>query len=86
MASTRNVVTMPYVDDVKSLLNGPLGIKGQTSINLCRNTTWHDLQDLLAELNQQTVERGIDLLLLGASLLLAILNGNVHQPGIFGLL
>lgn len=75
-----------YVDDVKSLLDGALGVVGERGINLSRDTAGNNLQDLLAELDQQTVKGSLNLSLLGAALLLRVVDGNVDQLGILGLL
>lgn len=44
------------------------------------------MQDLLSELNQETVESGIDLLLDGLAVVLSVCNSYVHELGVFWLL
>jgi hypothetical protein len=75
-----------YLDDVQSLVNRGLGVEGKPGVNLCGNLAGDDLEDLLAELDEETVEGSIDLLLLGATVLLSIVDGLVDQLGIVGLL
>lgn len=50
------------LNDVKSLVDGSLGVEGEPSINFRGDLSGDDLQDLLSELNQQTVEGEVDLL------------------------
>lgn len=71
---------------MKSLVNRGLGVEGETSINLSRDLAGDDLQDLLAELNEETVKSGVDLLVDGAALILARSDGGVDEAGVFGLL
>lgn len=75
-----------YLDDVQGLVDGDLGIVGETGIDLSRHLSGDDLENLLAELDEETVEGGVDLLVEGLALLLAVLDGGIDQRGIFGLL
>jgi hypothetical protein len=52
-----------YLDDVKSLVNRGLGVEGETSINFGGNLSGDDVKDFPAELNEETVEGSIDLLI-----------------------
>lgn len=52
-----------YLDDVKSLVNRGLGVEGETSIDFGGNLSGDNLKDLLAELNEETVNGSIDLLI-----------------------
>ena len=61
MQGCRNL-SQTYFDDVKSLVNGSLGIKGEASIDFGRDFARNDLEDLLAELDQKTIEGGVNLL------------------------
>jgi hypothetical protein len=71
---------------VQSLVNGGLGVEREASVNLGRNLSGDDLENLLAELDEQVVEGGVDLSVNVTALLLTLLNGSVDQAGIFGLL
>jgi hypothetical protein len=53
---------------VAGLLNRFLSVEGEACINLSRDLAGHDLEDLLAELNQETVQGGINLLVNAAAL------------------
>lgn len=71
---------------MKSLVNRGLGVERETSIDLSRNLAGDDIKDLLAKLNQETVEGGVDLLVEGETLLLSGSDGGVNKAGVFGLL
>jgi hypothetical protein len=75
-----------YVNDVKGLVDGALGGEREGSINFGGNLAGDNGQDLLAELDQEAVEGGINLLLNGGSVLLAVCHSHIHQLGVFGLL
>ena len=68
-----------YLNNVKGLVNRSLSIEGETGINLSRDLAWDDLQDLLSELNKQTVKSGIDLVVDRASVLLSVLDGRIDE-------
>jgi len=51
-----------YPDDVTSLLHRLLYIEGEACINFGRDFAGDNLQDLLAELDQKSIESGFDLL------------------------
>lgn len=74
------------LDDVQGLVNGGLGVKGQLGVNLSRDLAGDDLQDLLAELDEETVQGSVDLLVDSLALLLAVGNSRVNEGGILGLL
>lgn len=57
-----------YLDEVQGLVNGGLGVKGEASIDLGGDLAGNDLKNLLAKLNQKTVEGGVNLLINGAAL------------------
>lgn len=59
----------PYLDDVKGLVDGGLGVEREAGIDLRGDLSGDDLEDLLSELNQEVVQGGIDLLLDSLSLL-----------------
>jgi hypothetical protein len=71
---------------MQSLVDRALGVEGQLGIDLGRDLAGDDLQDLATELNQQTVEGGLDLLVDGLALLLAVDHGRIDQSGVLGLL
>lgn len=76
----------PYLNDVQGLVNTSLLIERESGIHLSGNLSWHNLQDLLSKLNQETVESGIDLLVGGVAVLLSVCNGDVDQLCVFLLL
>ena len=75
-----------YLDDLKGLLDGTLGVEGQLGVNLSGDLAGNDLEDLLSELNEETVESGLDLLVEGLAVLLAVGDGSVDESGVLGLL
>lgn len=77
---------MTYLDDVKGLVDGSLGVERQLGVDLSRDLAGDDLQDLLAELNQETVQGGVDLVGDGLAVLLAVGNSSIDESGILGLL
>lgn len=54
---------LAYLDDVKGLVDGSLGVEGEPGINLSGDLAGDDLEDLLAELNEKVVEGSVDLLI-----------------------
>lgn len=79
------IKAVTYVDDVKSLLNGGLGIEGEASVDLSGDLAGDDLENLLAELDQQTVKGVVNLRVDITALALAVLDGNIHELGVLGL-
>jgi hypothetical protein len=77
---------MPYLDDVQGLLNAGLLVEGEAGVHLGRDLAGHDLQDLAAELHEQVVQGGVDLLVDGLAMLLAVRNRLVDELGVLGLL
>ena len=75
-----------YLDDVQCLLNAPLLVKREGRIDLSRHFPGYDLQNLTAELHQEVVEGGVDLLVDVLAMLLSVLNRLVDELGVFGLL
>lgn len=71
---------------MKGLVDGALGVEGERGIDLSRDLAGDDLENLLAELDEEAVEGGIDLGVDVATLALAVLNGGVDQLGVLGLL
>ena len=64
---------------MKGLLNGSLGVEGETGIDLSGDLSWDNLQDLLSELDEETVKSGIDLVVNGATVLLSVLDGGINK-------
>lgn len=75
-----------YVDDVQGLVDGGLGVEGEASVDLCGDLAGDDLEDLLAELNQQAVEGGVHLCVDVTAGRLGVLDGLVNQLRVLGLL
>jgi hypothetical protein len=75
-----------YLDDGESLVNGGLGVEGQLGVNLGGDLAGNDLEDLLAELNEETVQGGLDLLVDSLALGLTEGNGSVDESGVLSLL
>jgi hypothetical protein len=71
---------------VQSLINGGLGVEGEGGVDLSGDLAGDDLENLLAELNQEAVEGVVDLAVDVATLLLAVLNGAINEGGVLGLL
>lgn len=62
------VLKMIYLDEVQGLVNRGLGVKGEARIDLGGDLAGDNLKNLLAELDEQTVEGGVDLFIEGAAL------------------
>lgn len=77
---------MTYLDDVEGLVNGGLGVEREAGIDLSGDLAGDDLEDLLAELDKQTVEGGIDLLVESLALSLTLGDGGIDEAGVLGLL
>lgn len=48
---------------MQCLVDGGLIIEGEASIDLCGNLARNNLKDFLPELDKQSIQRGVDLLL-----------------------
>lgn len=75
-----------HVNDVKGLVNRSLGVKGESGVNFGGNLARNDLQDLLSELDKETVEGSINLLIDVLAVLLSVGDGSVNELGILLLL
>lgn len=75
-----------YVNDVQGLVHGSFRVEGEAGVDLSRDLAGDDLENLLAELDEESVERGIDLLVKGLSVSLAIFYGSVDELGVLWLL
>ena len=71
---------------MQGLVDGGLGVEGEAGIDLGGDLARNDLEDLLAELDQETVEGIIDLLVDVAPLCLGVCDSGVDQLSILGLL
>lgn len=71
---------------MESLVDGALCVERQLGVNLGRDATGNDVENLLAKLDQETVESEVDLSVGIATLLLGVGNGIVNQLGVLGLL
>jgi len=71
---------------VKRLLDGRLAVEGELGVDFCGDLARHDVEDLTAELDKETVEGGIDLVLLVLTVLLSVRNGCIDEFGVLGLL
>ena len=80
------VNSQSYLDDGEGLVNGGLGVEGQLGVNLGGDLARNNLEDLLAELNKETVQGGIDLLVNGPALGLTESNSGIDESGVLGLL
>ena len=76
----------PYLDDVESLLDGLLGVEGESGVDLSRDLARDDLEDLLAELDQEAVQSVLDLRVNITALLLGVVDGSIRELGVLGLL
>lgn len=71
---------------MEGLVDRGLGVEGEPGIDLGGDLARDNLENLLAELDQQAVEGGVDLVLNVAALLLGVVDGDVYQLGVLGLL
>lgn len=71
---------------MESLINGSLGIEGETGVDLSRDLSWDNLQDLLSELDEETVKGGIGLVINRATVLLSVFDGSINELGVLLLL
>jgi hypothetical protein len=71
---------------VQGLVDRSLGVEGEPRVHLGRDLAGDDLENLLAELDEEAVEGGVDLVVLRAAVLLGVGDGLVYQGGVLGLL
>lgn len=71
---------------MKGLVDGLLGVEGESSVHLGGDLAGDDGENLTAELDQQAVESVVDLALDVATLSLAVGDGSIYQLGVLGLL
>lgn len=68
-----------HVNDVESLVDGSLGVEGESCVNLGGDLSWNDLEDLLSELDEKAVESCVYLLIDVLAVLLAVLDGGINE-------
>jgi hypothetical protein len=73
---------------VQGLVDGGLGVERESGVDFGGDLAGNDLEDLLTELDEQTVKSIVDLLIdaLAAAVLLGVCNGIVNQLCVLGLL
>ena len=71
---------------MQSLLNRLLSIEGESSVDFSRHLAGDDLENALAELDQEVVEGRINLSLDVTALCLGLRDSRVQHGGILGLL
>ena len=77
---------LSHINDMQRLGHAGLDIEAELGIDLSRDLARHDLEDLGAELDEQRVEGGVDLLVDALAVGLAVRDGIVDQLGVLGLL
>lgn len=71
---------------MQGLVDRGLGVKREAGVHLGRDLAGDNLENLLAKLDEEAVQGVVDLRVDVATLLLAVLDGHVHQLGVLGLL
>ena len=71
---------------MKGLVDGGLGVEGEAGVDLSGDLAGDDGENLLAELDEETVEGVVDLGVDVAALGLGVGDGDGHQLGVLGLL
>ena len=71
---------------MQRLINARLLIEAEPRIHLRAHLARHDLEDLAAELHEQVVERGVDLVVNVLAMLLAVRARVVDELSVLGLL
>jgi hypothetical protein len=75
-----------YVDDAESLVDRGLGVEGEAGVDLGRDLAGNNVEDLLAELDEEVVEGGVNLVLNVVAVLLAPGDGSINELLVLGLL
>ena len=76
----------PHLDDVQGLVDRGLSVEGEAGVDLGGDLARDDLENLLAELDKEAVEGGVDLLINGAAVLLGVVDSLIDQLCVLGLL
>ena len=84
--SSSHGLAVTNLDNLQGLVDGSLGVERETGVDLGRNLAGNYLQDLTAELDQESVKSIVDLLVQVATLLLGKVDGGIDQLGVLGLL
>ena len=71
---------------MQGLVDGGLCVEREAGVDLGRNLSGDYLEDLATELNQESVESIVDLLVQVATLLLGEVDSGIDQLGVLGLL
>jgi hypothetical protein len=79
VTSCESLNNYTYVNDAQGLVYGGLGVEGETRVDLGGDLSGYNLENFLAELDQQVVKRAVNLLLDILSVLLAELDSGVDQ-------
>jgi hypothetical protein len=81
-------INVTHLDDAEGLLDTGLSVEGESGVNLGGDLAGNDLEDLLAELDKESIENSIDLVVnvLAISVLLSVGNSVVNELGIVCLL
>ena len=75
-----------YINNVKSLFDGSFGVEREPSIDLSGDFAWNDLQNFLAELDEEIVEGSINLVISVLAMGLSVFYRRIDKLGILGLL
>jgi len=77
-----------HLDDTEGLLDTGLSVEGESGVNLGGDLAGNNLEDLLAELDEESIKDSIDLVVdaLAIGVLLAVGDSVVNKLGILGLL
>ena len=75
-----------YVNDAQGLVNGGLCVEREAGVDLSGDLAGDDVEDLLAELDEEVVECGVNLVLDVVRVVLAPGDGGIDELGVLGLL
>lgn len=75
-----------HVDDAQGLVNGGLCVEREAGVDLSGDLAGDDVEDLLAELDEEVVECGVNLVLDVVRVVLAPGNGGIDELCVLGLL
>jgi hypothetical protein len=75
-----------HVNDAQGLVDGGLCVEREAGVDLSGDLAGNNVQDLLAELDEEVVKCGIDLVVDVVGVLLAPRNGGINELCVLGLL
>lgn len=78
--------TCTHVNDAQGLVDRGLCVEREAGVHLCGDLAGDNVQDLLAELDEEVVKCGIDLVVDVVGVLLAPRNGGINELCVLGLL